>query len=246
MRFKWLNDYWLGIVLVMGVAVLSLWLGITGRLALYIHPRYIVFTMLMSLLAVVCVIADMAVRKRVPRLSGRTTIGGVLVGLACLALCAVVLVLKPTSLTSLAAGQRGINTSALNVASKASASDLSSPQIDYAQFSLKEWASLLAQTTDSKLFVDKPAHISGFVSPTPDNNPNVFYLSRFVVTCCTVDARPIGVPIYKPGWQVNYKPDQWLDVQGKFMPNPENSTTPTLLEPKNVNHISEPRNPYVY
>ncbi|MCY7413295.1 MAG: TIGR03943 family protein, partial [Salinibacterium sp.] len=49
----------------MGLAVAAtLWLAVADELVLYIHPRYIVFTVIMASLAVVFVIASAFMRAR--------------------------------------------------------------------------------------------------------------------------------------------------------------------------------------
>jgi putative membrane protein len=246
MHFKWLNNYWVGFFVSLTLIVLSLWLALQGKLALYIHPRYIWFTVILCGLGLACIVADAVLHKKAPKLTRRTHIRSAAAGILCIAFCLGMLILPPVGLTSSTAGQRGINTAALTINTDTSLADLSSAQANYARFTIKDWASLLAQTSDGALFAGKSTRITGFVSPTPDKNPNVFYLSRFVMTCCAVDARPIGVPIYKPGWQKEYKPDQWLDVAGVFRQNPESSTNAVVLEPQNVTRTDEPEEPYVY
>jgi uncharacterized membrane protein YcgQ (UPF0703/DUF1980 family) len=66
------------------------------------------------------------------------------------------------------------------------------------------------------------------------------------MTCCAVDARPIGVPVYQPNWRNTYKADQWVDVQGTFIQNPEAGAIAVAIGPKSITPISEPDNPYVY
>jgi putative membrane protein len=246
MRFKWLNEYWAGTFASLSLVVLSLWLALHEKLTLYIHPRYIWFTTILCGLGLLCIIADAATRQHAPRILSRLRITTVLAGIICITFCLIMITFRPTGLTSSAAGQRGINAAALTFNTNTSLTDLRSAQVDYTQFSLKEWASLLAQTDDSALFTDKPASLTGFVSPTPDNNPNIFYVSRFVMTCCAVDARPIGVPVYKPGWRANYKIDSWLEVQGSFMRNPESSANPIVLNPQTLTPTEEPNDPYAY
>lgn len=246
MRFKWLNGYWVTIFLVLSVTLCSIWLARSGKLELYVHPRYVIFTVVMSLLAVVFIAADIVFRARAPKATPITPIGSIMAGILCMLLCAGLLIFRPAGLSSLAAGQRGINSGALNFGDQSLLTDLSAADAAYEQFSIKEWASLLAQTSDTQLFDGKPADITGFVSPASNNDPNVFYVARFVMTCCAVDARPIGVPVYKPNWRQTYHPDQWVKVQGVFMPNPETSGIPIVLDPKTITKVSEPLKPYVY
>ena len=43
-----LLDRWQGVLLTLVVGVATLWLAATGQLVLYIHPRYDVFTVVMT------------------------------------------------------------------------------------------------------------------------------------------------------------------------------------------------------
>ena len=43
---------WQGVLLTLVVGVSTLWLAATGQLVLYIHPRYVVFTVVMTLIGV--------------------------------------------------------------------------------------------------------------------------------------------------------------------------------------------------
>ena len=51
MFYRRLLDRWLGVLLSIIGVVATLWLGFTGQLALYIHPRYFVFTIVMAVIA---------------------------------------------------------------------------------------------------------------------------------------------------------------------------------------------------
>lgn len=48
---------WRGLVIIGAMAAVTLWLAASGQLALYIHPRYNLFTVLMAIIAVVVVAA---------------------------------------------------------------------------------------------------------------------------------------------------------------------------------------------
>lgn len=49
------------------------------------------------------------------------------------------------------------------------------------------------------------------LSELPDN---YIMLSRFVITCCAVDAYPIGIPVKLNSSRSNYPVDSWLTVEG--------------------------------
>lgn len=156
---------------------------------------------------------------------------------------AALLVLPPATLTSATASQRSINSSGATL-------EQSGPALvggDSSQFTVKDWALLLRQNPDAEYFADQTVEVSGFVTESPDDPENVFYVARFVVTCCAVDAQPVGVPVYLPGWAEQFAPDQWVAASGAFVPNPAGSTTlPLLMEPSDLTVIEQPDQPYVF
>src|SRR5690606_15584387 len=101
-----------------GLAVIAtVWLGFGNQLVLYIHPRYIVFTLVMAVIALVLVIASTlfppaedeqpAVPTRRLQLLG-------FVAVAAAALLAISMIaLPPATLTSATADQRVINSTAV-------------------------------------------------------------------------------------------------------------------------------------
>jgi uncharacterized repeat protein (TIGR03943 family) len=255
---------WQGILLSLIGIVATVWLAATDRLGLYIHPRYFWFTVIMAGIAAVLVVAAFAFaplqegehepehgpeherglghrhRAAPPRAEWvRGALAALIVAGAALAL----LVLPPTTLTSSTATQRSINSSGTTLGGDA-------PTLvggDTSQFSVKDWALLLKQNPDAEYFAEQDVAVTGFVTPSPDDPENVFYVARFVVTCCAVDAQPVGVPVYLPDWEASFAADQWVEASGAFVPN-EGSTSaePLLLTPDDVTVTDEPEQPYVF
>ncbi|KQS15769.1 hypothetical protein ASG05_13545 [Frigoribacterium sp. Leaf186] len=158
-----------------------------------------------------------------------------------------VVALPPATLTSATAGQRDVNssTAALDRTSVADATGASSDA--YRSFSVLDWAGLLRQTTDLAFYQGKTADVVGFVTPSDTDPDDVFYVSRFVVTCCAVDAQPVGVPVYLPGWQDQVAADDWVEVTGGFDTNRSSSSQdPIALVPDDVTTVGQPSDPYLY
>ena len=55
--------------------------------------------------------------------------------------------------------------------------------------------------------------LTGFVYKDPRLAKNQFVISRFVITCCIVDATPIGIIVESP-IAPNLKADTWVEVDG--------------------------------
>ncbi|HEV7949157.1 MAG TPA: TIGR03943 family protein, partial [Glaciihabitans sp.] len=117
----------------------------------------------------------------------------------------------------------------------------------FATFTVLDWASLLRQTSDTAFYADKPVDVTGFITEDADDPDNVFYVSRFVITCCAVDAQPVGVPVYMPGWRDEMALDDWVQLTGQFVANPSTSSAQQIaLAPESVTPVGEPSEPYLF
>lgn len=231
------------------VLVATVWLAATNQLALYIHPRYVVFTVVMAVLGLVFVVASFVVRRGhdhdaheapTPAQRGISLAATVL----SLALAAALIVIPPATLTTATAEQREINSTALGdqgVDAERVAAGA------FAGFSVLDWAALLRQTSDRAYYADLTADVVGFVTPDPDDPEDSFYVSRFKVTCCAVDAQPVGVPVYFPSWGDAVAADEWVRVTGTFDTNPSRSSAQALaLIPDDLVVVDQPGEPYLY
>jgi uncharacterized repeat protein (TIGR03943 family) len=249
---------WLGVTLSLIGVVAILWLGATGRLELYIHPRYVVFTIVMAIIGGAASIAAFLalpgrsehdahdhdhdeLAESPPRTGWRAAVAitGSVVLVA--ATVGALLVLPPATLTSATAENR-------DIAGSTALSSADTTQLvggDSTTFTVKDWATLLHQGLGDDFFAGKSAAFSGFLVATDD--PDIVYVARFLVTCCAVDAQPLAVPVLLPGWQDEYAADDWVEVTGGFAPNPNaGATEPMVLVPDTVAEIEQPAQPYVY
>lgn len=255
MFYRRILDRWLGVLLSIIGVVATLWLGVTGRLALYIHPRYFEFTIIMAVIAGVLALAAFVV---VPDGHGHAEGHGHAdagkrhwrwlgaAGSTLIAAAAVVglLVLPPSTLSSATVTQRDLNGSASTL-SRDEAVELVGA--DYTTFTMKDWISLLRQGVGEDVLAGKTATVTGFVTPDESDPENVFFAARFVVTCCAVDAQPIGLPVYSPGWQDRFETDSWVTVSGGFRTNPSQIGNEVLvMVPDAIAPVPEPDSPYVY
>ncbi|MWV58825.1 TIGR03943 family putative permease subunit [Rathayibacter sp. VKM Ac-2754] len=265
MRSERLLTRWKGIALSLIGVVSTLWLAATGRLGLYIHPRYFEFSVVLAVLAAILLLLAFAIvpgadddedphggveeadahghlHDHAPGRPWRARLA-VVASLAIIAsAAAALLVVPPSALTASTATQREVNTSAVDSSAVAAA-----PTGDTADFSVRDWATLLRQGASEQFLAGRTATVSGFVTPDASDPENVFYIARFIVTCCAVDAQPVGVPIHQPGWADMYAEGEWLEATGGFGANPSVTSAETVvLEPDSVVPIDEPAMPYVY
>jgi len=252
---------WAGVLISLIGIVATVWLAATGQLGLYIHPRYFVFTTVMAVIAAVLTIAAFVVvpggdpeygddAEHEQHAHGEQARGGrrslAVAGSVLVTVLAAgaLLVLPPATLTTSTVDQRDLNAS---VAGPAAAGSAELAGGDQSSFSVKDWASLIRQGAGDEFVVGKTATLTGFVTPDPDDPENVFYVARFVVTCCAVDAQPVGVAVYSPDWESRFPVDSWVEVTGTFGANPSLDSLQTIaITPDAIDATSRPSQPYVY
>jgi uncharacterized repeat protein (TIGR03943 family) len=249
-RAEWIGTRWLGVGLAAVLAVVTISLAATGRLALYINPDSTWFAVSMAVVALVGAVASFALPLGAeadhghdhgeddhghdhaphPAAVTATVVGGV----AASGVVVLTLVLPPASLSAELAMSRDVGAAPLfagaDVVTLAATGDTSS-------FGVGEWASVFATATDPDAFDGDPIELTGFVTPGEDG---AFDLTRLVITHCVIDAQPASIPV--AGQEI---PDtgQWVTVTGTV-----SSTSDGRLEidAENVELVDEPEDPYEY
>jgi len=254
-----------GVALTAAITIATLWFAVSGRLVYFVNPAYVAFTIVMGVIALAFCVAWAVVLIRRERPRGRhgqvhdheleddaaprgvpARIGAAVAGLIGLGMVVGMIVLPPATLSSATAIQRDVAAATVTGGADLGSARKASTAV-FARFTVRDWASLLAQTSDPSFYDGKPVDLTGFVSPDPSGSDDVFYLSRFVVTCCAVDAQPVGVPVYQPGWQGTLKANQWVRVTGGFTANQStDSDAPIALTPTRLIRTDVPTQPYLY
>ena len=239
---------WRGVFAIGVLTLVTVWLGWQGMLGFYIHPRYNLFTLVMAVIGV----SLMAIAFFVPtkghshagqkHAKGHSIMEWLSLGLVA-AVVAIALVLPPTTLSSYTAENRSFGTVATSPA--AEAIDVASTTSGFENLTVRDWASLLIQTQDPSFFRGKPFSALGTITDSGD--PDVFFLTRFVVTCCAVDAQPVSVPVFYPGWSQDFAVDTWVTVNGGFQVLPQIAEPGNLaVVPGDIVEEEVPREPYLF
>jgi uncharacterized repeat protein (TIGR03943 family) len=250
---------WQGIALVVAALVSSVWLAATNQLILYINPSYVVFTVIMAAIGLVLVVASFVTkpehdhdhdndhddRDGAPRrFSGPLSVAATLLTLV---VAVGLVVVPPATLTTATADQRVVNSTGVGAGTKTVGAAASAPTGAFAKFTVQDWSSLLRQTSDASFYHNKTADVVGFISKDPDDPDNEFYVTRFVITCCAVDAQPVGVPVYLPNWKSALRTNQWVKVIGAFVSNPSSKSQEAIaLVPTSTTKVDQPSDPYLY
>ncbi|MCJ1714015.1 TIGR03943 family protein [Curtobacterium sp. VKM Ac-2922] len=250
----------LGLGSVLAVALCTIWLAASGHLDLYINPRYSVFTIVLAGVAVPASVAGLLVVARgaghthdhagpddaAPARSRgavRLVLGGI-AALVTVGVTAAMLVLPPTTLSARTAQQRAVDSASLSNAtgSNAPVSLLGSSAVDTSGYGVKDWAAIIRQTTDTSELVGKRVTLTGFVVPGSGDS---FTLTRFVISCCAVDAQPVGLGVTTDGTVP--RENQWVRVTGAFADNPDQaSDVRIVIRAATVRTVAQPEDPYEY
>jgi uncharacterized repeat protein (TIGR03943 family) len=91
---------------------------------------------------------------------------------------------------------------------------------------------------------DIPVRLIGFA--TTDTRGDGFLLTRFVISCCAADARPVRVAI-RGGQPPLPAPDTWVEVTGTWNPETRSGedTRPPTLNLTSLRTIPPPANQYL-
>lgn len=223
-------------LLVFGVYILYLFS--IGRLGYFIHPRYEILTLCAGVVLVGVAIVGLyqKIKLKEFKIGFKNFEFGVFVLVA-------VLVFVPVK--SLSSESFSIRSGGTN--SKISANEAQNIKkkfsfgADSSSFTMYDWV-MAKNLNDNSVFTAKKFAGSGFISPTKDTG--YFNISRFVVSCCVVDATPAGL-LVKYNWQDSYHRDDWVEVKGTFTIETVEGKAQPVIVPSSVNRIDQPKNIYL-
>lgn len=256
---------WSGAALLMVLCIGTLGLAATHRLTLYIHPRYVTLSVVTGVAGLLLATAALVVVGRhahddhdehgdhepgdhhdhdhdqpgcEPRDRFRSLARAALVGLVAVA----VLVLPPATLSAALRSDRGLVTTG-----RALGNAPAEPLVgaDTSSYNVRDWAALAQQGPDA--VAGQPVAVVGYVLDRGE--ADVFWVARLTVSCCAVDAQPVGVAVRRPGWRRELKPDGWVSVKGTFVDAsdaPGSAQHAVVIEPTSVETVPEPKDPYVF
>lgn len=259
---KWSNI--LDIIALFSWSALLFKYSITGQLYLLIHPNYFILVFissfllfLLSILKIYQVFIYYQINPNFEQLanSQHNNLLPKGWGSSLLTIVALLgLIINPMVLSSQTAMQRGV-TDTLPPTTIQTQSFLN--QIPPEKRSLIEWVRTLNVYPEPDNYIGQKANVTGFVVHLDHLPDNYIYLSRFVLTCCAVDAYPVGILVELPKSRSQFPQDSWLEVQGVM----NSLTLPTLeitenqplkekrqlvLQAQIVKTIPTPSNPYAY
>lgn len=225
-----------GIFLLITIAILTIWLFFNDKLVLFIHPRYFIFTVILGAIGLVFGVVSWIVfannKKEKHEIDNKPKIKNYLyASLSFLVICILTL-FTPTGLSTTNISVERVNNFTFN--------NEEVPNNDLSEWSVKNWSAILK----NNLNFDETAEVTlkGFIVPIDKDN---YYLTKYVLSCCAIDAQPVAVPVNQQDWQNIAQEGDWVNVKATFI-EPTVEGYSKSLKPLNMEKINEPDNPYDY
>jgi uncharacterized repeat protein (TIGR03943 family) len=229
--------------------VYALILYFNQQLTLYIHPRYVLFTAILNAFSLVaCGVGFVLTAWRLGSANNvasyvrwRPPFTILVAGFVLVAAYA----LPAHTLSSDTADQRANNFNDVQPQPSSAGDTLALFAVDTSTLSIPDWVSAFSMRTSASFYEGKNVDVVGFVFHPKGTPKDVFYVARLRLTCCAVDAQPLGVPVYSPGWQEKFKEDSWVHLTGTFTETDQDIAEPAVIEPQDIEPTEQPQNPYV-
>lgn len=247
---------WLEGLSLLAWGVLLLKYSFTGQYKLLIHPNY--FSLVLGSGIILLVLGIIKVKSisnnRQLNNSDHISLFPPGLGNSLLLVVAIAgLLIPPKVLTSQTAMKRGVGDLPLTTIQPQAFRTASKPE----ERSLIEWIRTINAYPEPDAYSGQPANITGFVLHLSELPDNYIMLSRFVITCCAVDAYPIGIPVKLDTSRNDYPVDTWLTVEGsaiaetlpvkdRIETNKITEKRSVVIEARAIKTIPTPADPYSY
>lgn len=233
----------LSILLLMSVYVLKL--AVNNQLIYYIHPRYVFFVIVAALVGLG--VGALALwKQQLPAHAAGAPRFWLMLVLTAVLLLAIFLPAVPLqSLT-------------LNKSVNADVAFLANPQnlpqslanLQSGALTIRDWIILLyQQNANFSQYNGRAVDVIGFVYIEPGMNNSVsiqeFYVARFAIWCCVVDASLVGIPV-ENNEQADIQPDEWVEVKGVLSVVNTGGVERAVIVPSSVQKVAQPADPYLY
>ncbi len=205
----------------------------SGKLNLYIHPRYLSFTTIFIVLGLALLMIDLIISNKKETFSKS--------GYIVVAIALISLFIPPQSLTAELASNRVDG-------SQKSNSYINNPTTyesfsrDLTRFGIQDWVGYLSTSPTEDQVAGASANLTGFITKDESNQ---LYIARFKLTCCAVDASPLTVPLLGTEDSKLLQIGSWYNLKGNFV-YLDDLDNKFQLEINESEEISEPEDPYVY
>jgi putative membrane protein len=248
-----MKDKFITNLIILIFIVYNLFLVQSGDIKLYIHPRFITFTTIASIVALVFCLYNLYKNFNPTKEDYSLSIEQASTFLAVL----IFLLLPAAPLSSVTADQRSdnFNASFLNKEEFNDPAETEevfvNPNLiktkDKTNKTLKDWIYITQNEKDEEYYANTEIVTTGFVYSFDTLSADHFIVARFILTCCAVDATPTGLHV-RYDWQGEFSKNDWVEVKGfiEWESIHENGSPVPVIQPTSVTLTEEPEEPYLY
>lgn len=231
----------IGGIIVCGYILL---LACRDQLGFYIHPRYHIFTSIISIVGIVLLLIDtilqlkLKVSVKPTKLSLKSVKPASYLAIIIL-LAGYLLPPKPISPSSLAQRESPA------IIEPESRCEIPKPREGSSTISINRWKTAINSCKQTSYFNNTDISITGFVSNGLLKNYgyNYFYIARYVISCCTVDSVPMKILVEK-NFFIDYPDGTWLTIKGKLSQKVINGQAEYIITDARADKIDQPKYPY--
>jgi len=237
---------YLAVAILLGFGGMIFWFFFQNKLIFFVYPKYVPLVVSSGVLVLLLGIyllfqSSQQFAKNILADHFRPTI-------SILILIPIFLgfLISPRPLSSQTAEQRGINS---DFALVTTAKTQNSFSINPENRDFQGWVAALSLDPEPAHHLGNKAHVFGFVSWDPNLSENSFYITRFQISCCAADARPVGIPVVFdpkkfPG--VEFARDSWLDIHGILQEGLVGEGRKPVIGLESFTKMATPQDPYIY
>jgi uncharacterized repeat protein (TIGR03943 family) len=222
-----------GLVMVL-VALYLVWLFFSGNNQYYINSGYFAFNFLMGGLLLLVASASLLIPIK---------------GISPASLAPLVLVLMlgfllpPQPLSSVTASNRSVNVRAAGNDQEVSPLLKVNPET----LRIADWVRLQNYEADYSRFIGQRVDVIGFLFKAGGGaiySEDNFMVGKFVITCCAIDASPLGLEIESSDLTNNFKQDDWVRVKGEWKVVEKEGQSYMVISADFMEIVPRPSSPY--
>jgi uncharacterized repeat protein (TIGR03943 family) len=230
-------------------AVLLLYYSFSGKISLFIHPRYNLFTYFAAISTLIAAIVALIfygidyyreIRSHKSITKPENSILSTFLLFSIVLSIGFFYPLKPISSATLEQRSNEINLI------QERSDDFESFITNTKQYGINDWNYVLQTDPDWESYAGDEASIEGFIFHSEEMGSEFFLISKFVISCCAVDARPVGLPVKMDDWESKFSVDDWIRIDGEMQVAEYDGRERIVLVPESIVIIDQPDNPYLY
>lgn len=154
------------------------------------------------------------------------------------------ILIPPQTLTQIIFNQRQNNLNAFVGVNNSTESVIDLFSGDTSTYEIGDWIRAINFEGDITKFENKRAIVTGFITRPSGVSDNQFLVSRFAISCCVLDATPVGL-LAEYNWKDTYKTDDWVKVEGTLQIKNINGRDQLIIEVEKIETAEIPDKPYI-